>query len=181
MIEHTGAENTELGLYRNESVQLSIEKDRLETFIAIMRSGGTEISVFENIQPRRWEKVVWNVAWNAITTLTDQDVAAWLSSSDDAVHYTRRLMGEVIAVAGACGVYLKEDLADTLLHRAKELGPLRTSMQGDREAGRMMEIEVILGVPVKKGREKGVSTPCLESLYVLLLAINRKIGSPNPT
>ncbi|KAL4925958.1 ketopantoate reductase family protein [Aspergillus undulatus] len=177
IINHTESELTELGLFPNPSLPPSLEESRLATFTTLFTAGGTHFTVVPEIQPRRWEKVVWNVAWNAITTLTDQDVSAWLTSSPEAVPYTERLMGEVISVAEACGVQLKEGLAGELVERARGLGYLRTSMQGDREAGRVMEIEVILGVPVRKGRELGVATPLLEGLYVLLLAVNRKLAA----
>ncbi|KAL4921361.1 ketopantoate reductase PanE/ApbA-domain-containing protein [Aspergillus aurantiobrunneus] len=175
-IHHTSSEHTELGLFRSGSIHRSLEDSRLQAFTTLLTTGGTHVTTHHDIQPRRWEKVVWNVAWNAITTLTDQDVASWLDSSAEAVPYTRRLMGEVVAVAGACGAVLREGLVDELIERARGLGPLRTSMQADREAGRSLEIEVILGVPVRKGREEGVATPLLEGLYVLLLAVNKKLG-----
>ncbi|KAL2802848.1 ketopantoate reductase PanE/ApbA C terminal-domain-containing protein [Aspergillus granulosus] len=175
IITHTTAERTQLGLFPNPSIPSAIEESRLNAFAALLSSGGTHFDICANIQISRWEKVVWNVAWNAITTLTDQDVESWLNSSPNAVRYTRRLMGEVVAVARASGVLLDEGLIDTLMDRVKGLGKLRTSMQADREAGRGMEVEVILGVPVKRGREYGVATPFLESLYVLLTALNRKI------
>ncbi|RDW78946.1 ketopantoate reductase family protein [Aspergillus mulundensis] len=175
VVVHTGSEHTELGLFANGTLDRALEESRLNAFASLLTAGGTHLSVFEDIQPRRWEKVIWNVAWNAITTLTDQDVNCWLASSPDAIPYTRRLMGEVIAVARACGVHVKDGLADGLIAKARGLGELRTSMQADREAGREMEIEVILGVPVKRGRELGVDTPCLEGLYVLLRAVNGRI------
>lgn len=178
IVQHTDAENTELGLFPNPSLSSTLEETRLEKFTDLLKEGGTPFRTIPTIQAARWEKVVWNVAWNAITTLTDQDVSGWLDSSPEAEVYTKDLMREVIAVAGSCGVVLKHGLEDELLVRAKELtrtGVLRTSMQADREAGRKMEIEVILGTPVRKGREAGVSIPRLESLYVLLLAINKRL------
>ncbi|KAL4949630.1 ketopantoate reductase PanE/ApbA-domain-containing protein [Aspergillus filifer] len=176
VIIHNTSEMTELGVYPNSLLEFSVEEQRLQTFTTLLTSGGTHHRVHSDIQPRRWEKVVWNVAWNAITALTDQDVGSWLHSSPEAIPYSRRLMGEVIAVAEALGVKLEEGLADTLIERAMGLGNIRTSMQTDRECGREMEIEVILGVPVRKGREYGVDTPLLEGLYVLLLSINKKLG-----
>ncbi|KAL2847632.1 ketopantoate reductase PanE/ApbA-domain-containing protein [Aspergillus pseudodeflectus] len=178
VITHTTSERTQLGLFPNPRLETALEESRLRQFTTLFTSGGTHYDVVPNIQLCRWEKVVWNVAWNAITALTDQDVESWLSSSPDAVPYTRKLMGEVIAVGRACGVPLDEGLVDMLMERVKGLGKLRTSMQADREAGRGMEVEVILGVPVKRGRELGVATPCLESLYVLLTAVNKKIFNP---
>ncbi|KAL2870594.1 ketopantoate reductase family protein [Aspergillus lucknowensis] len=175
IIEHTGPEDTELGLFPNDGIDQTVEHSRLETFTALLDAGGTNYTVRDNIQIARWEKVVWNVAWNAITTLTMQDVASWLESSEEAVPYTRRLMGEVMAVARACGVPVQEGLVDELMGRVRGMGKVRTSMQMDRECGRGMEIEVILGVPLKRGRERGVPTPLLEGLYVLLLAVNRQL------
>ncbi|KAI9375461.1 ketopantoate reductase PanE/ApbA-domain-containing protein [Aspergillus egyptiacus] len=176
---HTASETTELGLFPNPSVSADVERSRLSKFTSLLRSGGTQTTETETIQSRRWEKLIWNVAWNAITTLTDQDVGSWLSSSPEAIPYTEKLMGEVIAVARACGVPVREGLAGELIERAKGLGPLRTSMQADRECGRAMEVEVIVGVPVRRGRERGVAIPYLEGLYVLLLAVNRRIQEKN--
>lgn len=67
IIKHMQAENTEIGLFpRADSSSVDEEKAKLERFAVIMRQGGTNISVEENIQVKRWEKVVWNAAWNSI-------------------------------------------------------------------------------------------------------------------
>lgn len=66
VIKHMQAENTELGLFPRPDSSADEENARLERFAAIMRQGGTHIAVEENIQVKRWEKVVWNAAWNSI-------------------------------------------------------------------------------------------------------------------
>jgi ketopantoate reductase len=66
LIRHMQAENTEIGLFSNPESDPEQEKGRLEHFASIMRHGGTNISVEENVQVKRWEKVVWNAAWNTI-------------------------------------------------------------------------------------------------------------------
>ncbi|KAL5341100.1 ketopantoate reductase PanE/ApbA-domain-containing protein [Aspergillus crustosus] len=175
IVNHTGSELTELGLFPNPLIDPSLEQPRLETFTLLLSSGGTHIRVYKEIQPRRWEKVVWNIAWNSITTLTDQDVASWLSSSPCAIPYTEKVMGEVVSVAEAIGVRLRDGLVDELIEKARGLGRLRTSMQADREGGRGMEVEVILGNAVRRGRECGVDVGALEGLYVLLTALNGKL------
>jgi 2-dehydropantoate 2-reductase len=45
------------------------------------------------------------------------------------------------------------------------MGPYRSSMQVDRQEGRPMEVEAILGEPLRRARAGGVSVPILESLY----------------
>lgn len=66
VIKHMQAENTEIGLFQNPGASAEKENNKLEHFAEIMRQGGTNISIEENVQAKRWEKVVWNVAWNAI-------------------------------------------------------------------------------------------------------------------
>ncbi|PWY89653.1 ketopantoate reductase family protein [Aspergillus sclerotioniger CBS 115572] len=175
---HTTSEETELGLYPNPTNSPSTESTRLTTFTSLLAQGQTPYTIHEDIQPTRWGKVIWNCAWNTLTTLTGQDTQAFLQSSEDAIPLTRRLMGEVLGVARASGVSLPDGLIDTQIARIQGLGAVRTSMQVDRENGRAMEIEVIVGTVVRKAREVGVETPVLDTLYVLLRAVDggRKKG-----
>ncbi|KAG2413179.1 hypothetical protein HFD88_002368 [Aspergillus terreus] len=171
-VHHTVSEHTELGLFPNPALDVDLENQRVETFASLLRQGGTNFQVVDDIQRRKWEKVVWNCAWNATTALTCMDTHAWLASSADAEPWTRRLMHEVLAVGQACGVPLEHGLVDHLIEKINSLPPVTTSMQMDRANQRAMEIEVILGYPMRKGRELGVQTPLLETLYVLLRAID---------
>jgi ketopantoate reductase len=66
LIKHMQAENTEVGLFPNPGSDPEQEKSRLEHFASIMQQGGTNISVEDDVQVKRWEKVVWNAAWNTI-------------------------------------------------------------------------------------------------------------------
>lgn len=66
LIKHMQAENTEIGLFPNPGSSSEQERSRLESFAEIMRKGGTNISIEDDVQLKRWEKVVWNAAWNSI-------------------------------------------------------------------------------------------------------------------
>ena len=76
LIKHMQAENTEIGLFPNPGSSPEQEQGRLEHFAAMMRQGGTNISIEENVQAKRWEKVVWNVAWNSIGELQHSNRSA---------------------------------------------------------------------------------------------------------
>lgn len=119
--------------------------------------------------------MVWNCAWNALTTLTLLDTQSWLSSSPDAIPMTRRLMGEVMEVARKCGVPMDDGLIDKLMERILAMPGIGTSMQTDYKEGRPLELDVILGTPVKRGREHGVNIPTLETIYILLLGVNKRL------
>jgi 2-dehydropantoate 2-reductase len=78
-------------------------------------------------------------------------------------------MAEVAAVAQACGVALDADIVAKTLSFIDAAAPdMRPSMQRDLEAGRMSELESLIGVVVRLGRERGVPTPMMRLAYALL-------------
>ncbi|EXJ89776.1 2-dehydropantoate 2-reductase [Capronia epimyces CBS 606.96] len=176
VVNHTTSENTQIGIFpAGDALDPAVEKSRLDEFSYLLREGGTPFTVEDNIQVQRWEKVVWNVAWNSLTTLTMLDTHAWLNSSPDSTAMTRRLMREVIDVAQKCNVPIKYELIDQLVDKILAMPPIGSSMQTDCKMGRPMEVDVILGTPVRKGRELGVDIPILEVLHTLLVAINTRL------
>lgn len=175
VVNHTKSEDLQIGLYPNEHHDASQEAQRLEEFASFLRDGKTVFQVVPNVQVQRWEKVVWNVAWNSLTTLTLMTTHDWLSSSEDSTPMTRRLMTEVINVAKKCDVPLDDALPDRLIEKILAMHAIGSSMQLDYKNGRPMEVDIILGYPVKKGRELGVSIPTLETIYTILRAVNLRI------
>lgn len=84
-------------------------------------------------------------------------------------------MREVIDIGRACGVKLEYDLIDKLVGKILSMPGIGSSMQTDCKNGRPLEIDVILGVPVKKARELGIETPTLEMVYALVRAVNTRL------
>jgi 2-dehydropantoate 2-reductase len=162
-------------LYHNPRRDKGEEQERLERFTALLRVGNTPFDVEEDMQLKRWEKVVWNVAWNSLTTLTLLDTQSWLKSSPGAMPMTRELMREVIDVARKCDVPLQYSLIDQLMNKILAMPGIGSSMQADFKAGRKMEVEVILGHPVRKAKELQVPIPVLDTLYTILIAINNRL------
>jgi 2-dehydropantoate 2-reductase len=86
---------------------------------------------------------------------------------------TRRLLSaiiaEVAAVAAAQGVQLDEDIVEKTLAFIDAAAPgVKPSMQRDVESGRTSELEALVGVIVRMGRENGVPTPATDVAYALL-------------
>lgn len=165
----------QIGLYQNEVANSALEAERLEQFAALLQQGQTVFQIDNDIQRKRWEKVVWNAAWNPLTTLTMVDTKTWLDSSDESHAVTRRLMREVIDVAQRCGVSLGYELVDELMAKVAKMGRIGSSMQQDAKAGRPLEVDVILGHPVEKAKEFGMDTPVLSTIFALTTAVNRRI------
>lgn len=167
----------EIGLYPNKYGDPSLDKDRLDNFALLLTAGKTVFQIVPDIQVQRWEKVVWNAAWNTLTTLTLMDTHSWLTSSEDATPMTRKLMREVIDVARAVGVPIDYELIDRLLEKIWSMEPIGSSMRTDYEDGKPLEVDFILGYVVRRGRELGVDVATAETLYVVLTAINKRLIS----
>lgn len=165
----------QVGLYPNKAGDETRDTQRLSQFESLLSIGKTIFQIVPNIQVQRWEKVVWNAAWNSLTALTLMDTHSWLSSSDLSTPMTRKLMKEVIDVANALGVPLEDELIDKLIDKILRMPPIGSSMRTDYENGKPMEVEVILGYPVKKGRELSIDVSTIETLYTVLLAINKRL------
>lgn len=165
----------QIGTFPGAAEHSSRDQKRLEIFAELLTNGRTVFQVVPDIQVLRWEKVVWNAAWNSLTTLTLCDTHSWLSSSSDSTPMTRKLMGQVIDVGKALGVPLDHSLEDKLINKILSMPPIYSSMKADYDNGKPMEVDIILGYPVRKGRELGVDIFVLETIYALLVAINKRV------
>lgn len=175
MIKHTKSENMEVGLFHNPEIDQEVEQQRLAKFVGFLEKGKTNYTVQDNIQIKRWEKVVWNAAWNPLTTLTMVDTQTWLKCCEESMPVTRRLMQEVIDVARAIGVPLRDGLVDELIQKILAMPGIGSSMQTDAKASRPLEVDVILGTPIKKARELKLDVPTLAAIYAMTVAVDERL------
>ncbi|TPX09491.1 uncharacterized protein E0L32_009234 [Thyridium curvatum] len=165
-------EGLQIGLYSGSACDESRDRQSLDIFAALLQQGGTRYEVVPDIQQLRWKKIVSNAAWNPITTLTQMKTHAWLQSSPDALPLTRKLMTEVVTIAQKAGVDLDPNTPGLILEEMINNASVGSSMFNDLVAGKPMEVEPILGKPLRKARELGVDAPILETLYTLVTAVN---------
>lgn len=175
LVKHWTSEDTQMGLFPNPELDQRLERERLEGFAALLRGGGTKFSVEQDIQVARWEKVVWNCAWNALTTLTGCDTQAWLHSSPEADATTRQLMLDVITVGRACGIPLEDELVERLFEKINAMPGIYSSMYVDSRAGRPLEVDVILGFPMRKARELRLEVPTLRAVFAMVGAVDGRL------
>ncbi|GAA5947009.1 hypothetical protein JCM3765_002115 [Sporobolomyces pararoseus] len=78
---------------------------RTDFFAELLRKGGGAVDVYQDIQPKRYEKNLWNAAWSSICAMSRSPVSAAVAPA--VLPYTlpvvRRTMLEVIYVARAWG------------------------------------------------------------------------------
>jgi len=121
-----------------------------------------------DIRSRRWYKLLWNSAFNSVTTLTHRRVGDLLDDPEG-LRVVRILMEETLAVARAEGAALTGEHIDELLaHSARNLRTLKTSTHQDFERGKRLEYEALSGAVLRAAQRHGIAAPATETVHALL-------------
>ena len=145
-----------------------------ERFAALLKQGGSSCALSEDIVAARWQKCAWNTVFNPISALGGGLGTTDILASEETTRFVREAINEVCATAAATGHPLPEDTADKHIGGTLRLPNYVSSMGQDFLAGRPMETEALLGNAVRIARAASVPVPRLESLYALLLMLERK-------
>lgn len=134
----------------------------------------TEFTVVSDIKSERWKKVIWNAAWNTLTTLTPLNTSELLVLPDG-LQFCIRVMDKVIEIARADGATIPDSFALELISRVLATGGIYSSMKNDLTNGKEMEVEAILGNVVACGKKSRIDVSLLEGLLFPLRAIQHGI------
>jgi len=144
---------------------------RLAIVLDALSAAGMEVRVADDIQRQRWEKLLWNASFNPVTAITGRTPGELLEVPSSRALLVG-IMREVARVAQASGVPLSEDDVQAQVKWTQGASAIRTSMMVDRERGRAMETDALIGVIVRKGMELGVPTPYSTAVHALLTAVD---------
>jgi 2-dehydropantoate 2-reductase len=123
----------------------------------------------------RWSKLLWNAAFNTVTTLTRRTVGEVLDDADGAA-LIRTLMNETLAVAQAEGAKLGPDRIEMLLeHSRKNLRALKTSTRQDYDRGTRLEYDALSGGVVRAAHRRRVAVPAMETVHALLKLLDQRL------
>jgi 2-dehydropantoate 2-reductase len=139
--------------------------ERLVRLRGILEDAGIPAVSTRHIQAEVWNKLLSNMTFNPLSALTR-------ATTDRIVGDLRLqtliidLMSEGTAIAAALGLRLEQDL-ESRLQITRKMGPFKTSMLQDLEAGRPMEISTLLRAPFEIAQRLAVPAPAIETLLGL--------------
>lgn len=140
-------------------------KERTHRIAELFREAEFPCEVADSLMAVRWEKLIWNIPFNGMGVAAEE-ADTHVVLHDEALHATAYgIMEEVIAAAKSDGVKLGSDLPAKMMGLSTAMGPYRSSMQIDFEEGRPLEVEAILGEPVRRAKRAGIDVPRMEMLY----------------
>ncbi len=155
--------------------------ERIQSIYEALKNSDITVEVSENIQKILWTKFVFIAAVSSIGSLTRLPMGDYRSVPETRTLLTY-IMEEVTALAGAQGILLDPDVVQKSLDFIDNSAPhIKPSMQLDVESGHRTELESMIGVIGRKGRELGIPTPASDFVYASLLPIENQARSEHPS
>jgi 2-dehydropantoate 2-reductase len=146
-----------------------------DAFIALLKEGGikdAEAYSHAKLQLVRWHKIAINASMNPSSVLTQCSSNAAMAKDDEVREHLLGTMREILDTAPKIlGQPMPKEFAtpeQIIRSTQKNTSGSKPSMAIDWEAGKRMEIEVILGNPIRLARKRGLEMPRLQSLYALV-------------
>ena len=136
----------------------------------MFQTAGVSCDAVSDLRRARWEKLVWNMPFNGLSALLEQDVTDILHHSPSK-ELVKNLMFEVISAANAQGLETpidKLNFSEQLISFTENMDHYQPSMMIDRAEGRPLELEAIYAVPLQHAEAVGVSMPQIKMLFTLL-------------
>jgi 2-dehydropantoate 2-reductase len=151
--------------------------ERIQSIFEVLNQIGITVEISEDIQKVLWTKLVFITAVSSIGSLTRLPMGDYRSVPETR-NLLSNIMQEVERVARAQGVNLDDDVVPKWLEFVDNAAPhIKPSMQLDVESGHRTELESMIGVVGRKGRELGVPTPAADFVYGSLLPVEIKARS----
>lgn len=173
-VVNKGQDRLFLGVFPNPNVDAALAEQKVETFILLYQVPGVNLITRDpDVRQTRWEKLVYNAVMNTTTTIVDLDVnRCQITGANEALF--EPAMHELTAIAASEGVTIGTDLH----HKFKHIGDglfYTPSMLVDSRKKQLLELEVILGNPLRIAKKNGIHTPVLSTLYLLLVMVQFRI------
>ncbi|KAL4401043.1 hypothetical protein ACI68E_002367 [Malassezia pachydermatis] len=192
-IEHGLMESLTVGLYPSplDNPVPAPLAESLRTFVTLAENGGGDILATNDIESKRWHKIMWNISWGGVCLMSRRPVQELLQA--ETMPYTlgvvRGIMLEMIGIVRASGIgeeRVSVSLIDQVVgmtmsatrakirvrrspdvflerHTKSYARPdFKPSILVDLENGRPMELEPIFLNMIRRARRLGVDTPRLD-------------------
>ena len=135
---------------------------------------GFKSPVRSEIRNEIWVKLWGNLCFNPISALTHATLDV-IATEAGTRNIAKSMMLEAQAIGEKLGVRFGIDV-EKRINGAAAVGAHRTSMLQDLEAGRMMEIDALLGAVKELGQLVGVATPVIDLVLTLVQQRARVAG-----
>lgn len=149
--------------------------EALKATVERLNHAGFDARESTDIHRDIWFKLLGNMTMNPVSALTRATTDRILD--DPLVNgFCCRVMTEAAEIGAALGCHM-EQTPEERNAETRKLGPFKTSMLQDAEAGRELEYEALVGVVHELALKLRIHAPNLETLYGLIRLLGSNIGT----
>jgi 2-dehydropantoate 2-reductase len=156
------------------------------------RHAGVPCAVRDNLERAHWEKLVWNIPFNGLSTASFAGLAAFdsaapvarraaglttdqLLADDRWLALVQGLMREILAVSCALGFPIPDAFAEKQIANTRIMSAYKPSTMIDFERAQPIELDALFLEPLRRARAANVPTPHLERLVTVLQKLDESL------
>ncbi|MFM8185752.1 MAG: ketopantoate reductase family protein [Alphaproteobacteria bacterium] len=156
----------------------NIDDNIVTNFINLFDKNLVEIEFTKNIKLERWKKLIWNGAFNPLSVVLGNKTTEQIVNNELALNLAQNIMEEIYFLAKEDECELPADIIEKNILATKKMKPYKTSMLLDFEAQRPLEIDAILGNPIKFAQSKSLNVPILSTIYAIISNLENSKKNP---
>ena len=146
---------------------------RVAEIARVLTDAGFKSRVLTDIRSHLWVKAWGNMAMNPISALTGATLAQ-ICQFPATRSLAAQMMLESSEVAEKLGLRLRLSV-EQRIEGAEKVGDHKTSMLQDVEAGRVLEIEPLIGSFIELGQLTETEMPTTQTVYALVSLLNSRL------
>lgn len=162
-IKHVDYGQIILGKYTPEYAAVSVSAN-LQQIAQDFQHAGISIELAEDLLLARWKKLVWNIPYNGLSVVLNARTDELMADTYTCT-LVEQIMYEVKTAANSMGRIIPDSFIQTMLDYTVKMIPYRTSMKIDYDERRPLEVEAIVGNPLRKAQANGLDLPKISCLY----------------
>ena len=139
------------------------KSNRLQGVYNMLVAAGFKSFLLDNVRSEIWLKAWSNLSFNPISALTHEGMEG-IARFPLTRELSVKMMEEAQGVANKLGITFRHTISKRI-EGAEAVGPHKTSMLQDVEAGHSLEVEALVGSIVELGQLTKMPTPQINSVY----------------
>jgi len=135
---------------------------------------GFEVQVAPSLRQARWEKLMWNIPFSTLAISAGGVTTREILDDPGLTDLAKALIVETGTAGNANGCHIDvEAMVKKMMANTATMGSYRPSMLIDYQSKLPMEVEAILGEPVRRAKALKVPVPIMETQYKLVAFLDR--------
>ncbi|KAJ5657874.1 ketopantoate reductase PanE/ApbA C terminal-domain-containing protein [Penicillium longicatenatum] len=168
--------SSKIGAYNSPEIPAGEAEEAAKRYVNIYNPEGKLNVIYEpDVAKVRWRKVAYNGSMNPVASILRMDTPRMRMSQHIIDDLVLPIMLEIRAIVEASGVILQADLVDAVMHQDPNDTAFKPSMCQDYEKGNPMEIENLIGEPLREAQRLNVPAPTLKLIYAIMKGLRLKV------